>query len=200
MLIIRDTRHRDEIPPWLIGEDGQPAPDLHAVIDADGDLYGLGSSLLLGSAPPRAWTDLGDGYQARIVMPLDSGALRRVLGWARTVPVADSNGRLWPVPVVLDASGSVVLVPRYDAQWRPTWTPAQSLVIERAESARQALAAAVDSGAPLDAAAACTWCADLISAAAHVTPAILGALQLLDTTLVLRALRIAAGYQPPEDE
>lgn len=109
------------------------------------------------------------------------------------------DGREWPALAVLDGGGNIILSPRYDAQWRQVWTPEQSLAIERAQAARQALAAAVETGSGLDAAAACAWTADILSAAMHLTPVILGALHLLDQALILGVLRVAAGFQIPEE-
>lgn len=199
MIIVRDPQHRDAIPPWLLDEQGAPAPDLHAVSDADGDLYGLGDPLLLGSAPARAWTDLGDGYQARLVQPADTGALCRSLGWCRLTQVCDCQGRPWAVPLVLGQAAEVLLVPTYGPGFVPVWTERQQLAIDRARLARDGLAAGVDGDGQLDAQAACAWAADLLTIANHTTVALLTTLGLLDQTLVLAVLSTAAGYRPVGD-
>jgi hypothetical protein len=188
MIIYRDTQHatRRTPPP---GCDG--AVDLVERPAADGSLWAIGDGILVGPAPDRAWTDIGDGWQARLLDPLDTQRLRRDQRHVTTSWIADLRARHWAAPVVLADGGERALRVTYGADFLPALTDDQRHAEAIARAARDALV----SNAEIDMALAARWTADLLAFANHVAPATLAALHLIDDALVVGVLSTAAGVR-----
>lgn len=182
------------------------APSLCRVeLGTGGALVGCGDPWTLESAPDDQWTALDDGWSVRIAGEADP-VPRRQPG-LRTVLAPDGQGRQWLVPAVLDPEGQVALPLRLgiagrdlvDGQAVPRWehmpTTAQRRLITIATTIRTEVAAGRI--AELPAAAAADMTAQLLSATYHLSPAVIGALALIDDRLLVTALLLASGHPEP---
>ncbi len=197
MILYRDTKHGSRLnpPAWLEG-----AGDLHVREDADGRLFGIGDGRMVGPAPDKAWVDVGEGIQARLMKPFGPGTLLRRPEWCRTFVIPDQHNRLWPVPQILAADGAALAIQvTYGPGWEPELTQLQQQAEKAARWARQTISAAVEAGVPLVASDACQAAAELLASILHVSPATLAALRLLDQPFILAVLRTAAGWIPADD-
>lgn len=182
MITVRDRRS-DRIgpPPWMDG-----AADLQSREDANGRLWGIGSGLLVGPAPDRAWTDIGDDYQARLVQPFLPVLLMRRPFWCPFETVADQRGREWMAPVILTGNALAIQV-TFGPGWIPNLSPEQTTAERVARWAQQTATQ------PVETATAAAACADLMATVMHLTPTIVANLSLLDEGLMLEFLRTAKG-------
>lgn len=171
-------------PAWLEG-----AADLHERINPPGRLWAIGDGLQVADAPDRAWSDVGDGWQARVHAQAIGVELARHLTWCPTSAVSDRDGNLWAALQLLDANGNPRIAYKYGGpSFMPVATPDQKRALDIAEAARSAFL----SGNDLPREVACTWAAELLALANHISVGAIAALGLLDDVLVVHVLRAAA--------
>jgi hypothetical protein len=184
MIVYRDNKaSKRQTPPWLVG-----ASDLIIREDTanfDIKYYGIGPAHSVGAGDK--WTDLGDGYDARIVGELSSYLLTRHLPFVPVSEAMDMMGRGWHVPQVLNEDVPLI-IPTYDDNYLPVYNTEQQRIIDIAKAAR----AALRSGG-VDMSVAGRWTAELICCANHISEKALLRLNLLDNALVLTTLQVATG-------
>jgi hypothetical protein len=184
MILYRDKKSgRTAPPPWLDG-----APDLVSRDSADGRLWTVGDPLLLG--PALRWTDLDDGWQARILDPLDPATLfRRDLMQTYAVSeVHDLRGLSWFAPVLVDADGNRLFRCSRGKDWRPVLAPAQEHALEACHDARSIFLSG-DSALPVE--AGCQYAAEFLALVNCVSPEVMATLGLMDERLALEVLQAA---------
>lgn len=184
MIIVRDTKPRERMcaPPWMEG-----AADLQSREDGDGRLWGIGDGRLIGPpASEKAWRDIGDDYQGRLIQPFVPALLMRRPFWCPFETVTDQQGREWMAPRIL-AGDTLLIQVTYGPGWVPELTPAQAITERVARWARQTATQ------PVETAKAAEACADLMAAVMHVSPGLIAGLRLLDEGLLLAFLRTAKG-------
>ncbi len=197
MIVYRDLKHGERLTPpaWLEG-----AGDLHVREDAGGRLFGIGDGRMVGPAPDKAWVDVGDGIQARMLKPFIPEFLRRQPLWCRSFPIADQQGNVWSVPQILATDGSTLAIQvHYGPGWEPELTPLQQQAEKAARWARQTLTTAIETDMQVVVADACQATAEILSAVLYISPQTLAALRLLDQFFMLAVLRTAAGWIPSDD-
>lgn len=188
MIVYRDKQRRLTAPSWLDG-----APDLARREAADFNYWGIGEAYLCGEQPRADWQDVGDGYAACIVGTLNTERLHREQRWCDITHGPDMQGRRWTIPAPLTLAGERSFRVAYGADYLPKLTDTQRRTEEIARAARGALIAASDDDSGLPMATACAWTAGLLSVTNYVTPAVLGALGLIDDVLVAAVLYGAGG-------
>ncbi len=189
MLLYLDSKHdeRQQPPPWLLDDDGNWAPDLQCS-DADtGRAWAIGECYMVG---PRTsgWEDLTEGYQVQVIGRVDPLRLLRAQRWADMVAVEDGNGNIWPMPVLLTASGNRAIRCTYGKDFLPAPTPMQSRLLDIAQEARIALENARDGKEGVDMAIACRWAAEVMASMYYLTPEVIGVARILDEDLVIGVL------------
>lgn len=184
MIVYRDRKaDTRETPAWLVGAD-----DLVVREDLEDQkikYYGIGPAQYIGAS--NKWTDIGDGYDARLVGDLATYLMVRKLPYVPVAEAEDMLQRGWYVPQVLNEDVPLV-VPTYDDNYLPTYNAEQQRIIDIAKAARAALHA---NG--VDFSIAARWAAELICAANHIPEKALLRLNLLDNALVVSALQVATG-------
>lgn len=185
MLIVRDTKHVERLgaPPWMAD-----AADLQSREDADGRLWAIGDPRLVGPVKSSTWSDIGDGYQVRIIEPFVPALLMRKPFWCPFEIVEDQRGRQWMAPRILAKAGAILAI---QVTYGPDWKP--DLSLEQATAERVARWALQTADKPVDVTIACTAAADLMAAVMHITSEIVAKLRLLDQGLMLSFLRTAKG-------
>jgi hypothetical protein len=140
---------------------------------------------------PRTWTDVGEGWQVAIVpgVAFDPRLLARIQGWADVQEVQDMHRRTWYAPSIRRPGGGRAFRVAYGKNWLPALTPDQA----RAEEICAAALEATNQDTPM--AVACQWAAELLGLTHHATPEALAACALIDDTLAVEVLRVAASLQ-----
>ncbi len=142
-------------------------------------------------ATPRTWSDVGEGWQVALVpgTKLDPRLLVRAQGWADMAEAQDMHRRVWFAPLIRKPGGGRAFRVAYGRDWLPALSSEQT----RAEEICSAALGAADQDTPM--AVACQWAAELLSMSHHVTPEALAAAALIDDTLAVDVLRLAASLQ-----
>ena len=187
MIVYRDRKARTrKTPVWLIG-----ATDLvirENTADQNIVYYGIGSPILVGDDNNK-WTDIGDGYDARIAGDFAPYLIVRDLPYVPLTEAEDMHKRSWYVPQVLNEDVPLIIA-TYDDNYLPTFDAQQTRMIEIAKAARAALY-----GGGIDLSVAARWAAELLCAANHINDKALLRLNLLDNALVLSVMQGATGCQ-----
>lgn len=182
--------HLDETspPPWLVG-----ARDLACRPDPTGGYaFGIGPSYLLGQRTGAVM--LSNGWSVWINGSIDVPRLRRDVRWCNLAPAEDIAGNAWAAPAILDGSGERGFRVKYGPTFRPALTAEQDAAMILSREARALLINlyhAKKDPTEDEQAAMCAWAADLLSIANHITPEVLGMLQILDDSLVTAVLAAA---------
>lgn len=137
---------------------------------------------------PRLWQEAEEGWEVALVpgVPFQPALLARVQGWAGVSEVQDMHRRTWLCPMIRRPGGGRAFQVAYGRNWLPALTPEQT----RAEEICAAALEAANQDTPM--AVACQWAAELLSLTHHVTPAALACAALIDDTLAVEVLRVAA--------
>lgn len=212
MPIIYRNRERepsaDRCPPWLVG-----ALDLQRQSASDGDLIGFWQPLYCDAAveTQRAmWHDLSDHWQVCLVGELvPATMLRQAADTPALLPVADSKGRAWHAPAILQpppagdrvvGDGTVAIPLAFGKNPAGTWcrcpTPAQAAWIGAAQAARREIVAGTIASVPLSVVS--EWALVLTTAVYHLNDEVIAALGLYDDRLVLQTLLASAGCIPTQ--
>ncbi len=153
------------------------------------------------------WYAMGDGWEVCVPDPgrLRPELLRRHHGDVATVCEQDREGRVWPVPLVLEVyprDGTVLPVP-LGRDWQEEPLPWQRCLIGAARWLRAAIVDAVPDIEPgedpgpvaleLDAQRAAAATADALCAVVAIPPVVLQRLAVLDHALISRVIKTVAG-------
>ncbi len=154
-----------------------------------GHIVGVGDPLIWNN--PRRWELLSDNWSVALVpgVPFEPRLLTRLQGWADVAEVQDMQRRTWHAPCIRRKGGGRAFRVAYGRDWLPALTPEQ----ERAEAICAAVVEAIEQETPMS--VACQWAAELLSLTHHVTPEALAAVALIDDTLALEVLRVAANLE-----
>lgn len=179
-------------PPWLVG-----ARDLVCRPDPRGGmLYGIGPSYLLGGMPEQT-IEVEGGWRSWVNGAIEPERLFRNTRWCNLAPAEDLEGRVWYVPVILDAKGRRAFRVRYGTDFKPVLNGDQSRAEETASLARDLfnrLLAAKDEPSDDEQRAQGGWAAQLILLTNHISTLTLLGHELLDETLVAGTLVGATSY------
>lgn len=191
MIIVRDLKHqeRPDPPPWMVG-----AGNRHCREDIDGRLWGIGDGYLLGPRDKDSWRDIGDGYQVSLHGEAVPTALMRRQNWYDVSPVESLTGIVWMAPSILTPQCTRAFRTRIGPDFLPALSIEQVRLEAIARAARDALeqAKAGNDGVPMSVCG--RWVAELMCEIYHLTPEIIAHLALLDETLIVTYLGLAAAY------
>lgn len=180
-------------PPHLRG-----VPDLASREVQGGFVFGIGQPWMLGPPPAHAM-ELDGGWLAWVNDDgPDPARLFRHRPWLRTSIAADNEGREWAVPI-LTVDGKRAFKVAYGHDWRPRLTEEQELLLGHAGEASLFLDRMQEVGAIEDPAPGCAWAASILSACNAITPAIIGALGLMDDLLMVGTLLAATSRMQDAD-
>lgn len=171
-------------PAHLVG-----ARDLCARPTVDGGvILGIGPSYLCGG-DPKDGIDLEDGWKVWVNGEIDTYHLYRQTRGQPVVPIEDTKGRAWAMPMILNASGGRVFQVGYAGGWKPVLTPIQHTMMEMAASAAAVLASlSGETHSDEDMAAACTMSATAMTMTNHLTVEVIQKLGIMDDRLAIGGL------------
>lgn len=199
ILYRRPGEHAATVPPWLEGwRTESPAVQLCQRDTSGGAIVGVGVSYLFDEpANPRAWRDIGDGWEAALHGLLEPRWLLRQQAWCDIADVSDLTGRRWAVPIILGTNGGRAFRVAYRGRdFLPDLTDEQQRAMDVAKTAREAFEAILDKKGPdVEIAAACAWAAALIPMAMHVAEGALVELGIVDDVLAVGTCQAATSVR-----
>lgn len=152
-----------------------------------GMIFGIGPSYLCGGNPDEG-VDLADGWKCWVVGAIDSARLYREARGQPVIPIEDSQGRAWAVPLIRGPGGARMFQVSYAGGWRPVLSREQQTLMEMAESCPVLIAALKAGASDEDMRAACQIAATALAHANHLSPEVIEKQGILDESLILGTL------------